>query len=57
MSVASEEADLIARKKDAADELYVYLDALWNAAANGELPRDEDIIAAEALLERIEGRE
>ena len=56
MSTASDEADLISRMKDNAHELYTYLDALWNAAALGEFPNNLDLLAAEELLERIDGR-
>ena len=56
MSTASDEADLIARMKDNAHQLYSALDALWNAAANGEFPKNEDLLFAETVLERIDGR-
>lgn len=56
MSTASDEADLIHRKKENASELYAALDALWNAAALGETPKIEDLLYAEEVLERIDGR-
>ena len=57
MSVASQEADLIHRKKENASELYAALDALWSAAANGELPTNGELQYAEDILERIDGRD
>lgn len=57
MSVAQDESDLIERRRALSGELYAYLDALWNAAVQGELPSQEDLLGAEDVLERVDGRE